>query len=425
MQQQTITVSPDPNVLVRTISGDLRVAGWERNELMAKTDGGVLNLAPDADPIAISCDEDLILYLPRGANLQVERVAGDASLQALRGPVTLGPISGDLTMNDLGPVTLGTVFGDASLRNVGALNAEKISGDFALRDGHGVCAVDAIGGDASLRDVDDMVTIQNVGSDLYVRNVHGAVNVTAGADVALYVDPKPGQTYDVTAGDDLIVRLSPETNVKIHLTGGSPESIHVDFPGVELPEDCSECKVIIGEETDGMAEMILTAGDDLLVTSQADPWESAADFGVGMGDGTEWPLPPDFSERINRRLQDAMERTRARLSEQAMEQAGAALEAASRRAEASGQRASIKIEAAMRRAEAKARAAEVRARRGQANMQANINIGRWKWDLTPGGPVQTSAPISDDERLTVLKMLQEKKISIEEAEKLLAALEGK
>ena len=201
------------------------------------------------------------------------------------------------------------------MRNVGALSAENISGDFVLRGGHGVCAIDAVGGDASLRDVDGMVTIQNVGSDLYVRNVHGAVTVTAGADVALYVDPKPGQTYDVTAGDDLIVRLSPEPNVKLHLTGGSPKSIQVDFPGVELPEDCSECQVVIGSETEGMPEMILTAGDDLLVTSQADPWESAADFGVGMGDGAEWPLPPDFSERINRRVQAAMERAQAHLEE--------------------------------------------------------------------------------------------------------------
>ena len=109
MQQQTITVSPNPNVTVHNVSGDLRVAGWERNELMAKTDGDVLDLVAGSDPITISCDEDLILYLPRGANLQVEQVAGDASLQALHGPVTLGPVSGDLTMNDLGPVTLAQV----------------------------------------------------------------------------------------------------------------------------------------------------------------------------------------------------------------------------------------------------------------------------------------------------------------------------
>jgi len=108
------------------------------------------------------------------------------------------------------------------------------------------------------------------------------------------------------------------------------------------------------------------------------------------------------------------------------ERANAHLEAANRRAEAAGQRASIKIEAAMRRAEAKARAAEVRARRGAGNVHANIKISRWNWDLSPNEmPLEAGAPISDDERLAILKMLQEKKITVEEAEKLLAALEGK
>ena len=411
MQQQTVSVDPKANVLIKNVHGDLRVAGWDRNELMAKTSGSQLDLVAGADPITISCDEDMILYLPRSANLKVEKVSGDASLQALTGPVTLGPVSGDLTIKDLGPITLGTVSGDASLRNIGALNAENISGDFALRGGHGVCALDVIGGDASVRDIDGMLTIENVGSDLYVRNVHGAVNVNAGADVALYLEPLAGQTYDITAGDDLILRLPPDANLKLHLTAGSPDSIHVDFPGVELPEDCDGCEVTIGAETENMAVMLLNAGDDLLVTSQADSWESAADFGVGMRDGAGWnfELPDDFSERINRRVQDAMERAQSHL------------EAASRRAEAHGQRASIKIEAAMRRAEAKARAAEVRARRGQAN----VRIGRWNWDVTPHTPVPPSDPVSDDERLTILKMLQEKKITLEDAEKLLAALEGK
>jgi SHOCT-like domain len=416
MQQQTVPTGPNPHILVHAVRGDLRVAGWDRLELMVKTDGSHLELLSNTDPISLSCDEDVILYLPRSANLQVESIAGDASLQALSGPVTLGPVAGDLTMKDLGPVMLGTVSGDASLRNIGALNAENISGDFALRGGHGICAVDLIGGDASIRDIDGMVAVESVGSDLYVRNIHGAVNVNAGADVALFLEPLPGQTYDITAGDDLILRLSPDSNVKLHLTSGSPDSIRVDFPGVELPEDCRGCEVIIGTPAENMPTMLLTAGDDLLVTSQADSWDSAADFGVGMRDGSEWNIPPfqlpdDFSERINRRVQAAMERAQSHL------------EAASRRAETAGNRASIKIEAAMRRAEAKARAAEVRARRGQANL--HVSTGRWNWDISPHGPVPAAAPVSDDERLAILKMLQEKKISVEEAEKLLAALEGK
>ena len=139
-----------------------------------------------------------------------------------------------------------------------------------------------------------------------------------------------------------------------------------------------------------------------------------ADFGVGMADGSKWnipftELPDDLSERISRRVQAEMERAQSHM------------QAAVRRAELVGRRTSIKIEAAMRRAEAKARAAEVRARRGQAN----IHIGRWSVDENQPGPSQAAAPVSDEERLIVLKMLQEKKISLEEAEKLLAALEGK
>jgi hypothetical protein len=377
---------------------------------MVKTDGDALKISAETDPIVISCDEDLILYVPRGANVKVEQVAGDTILQALSGPVTLGPVAGDLTMNDLGPVTLGTVAGDASLRNIGALNAETISGDLTLRGGHGICAVDKIGGDGSIRDVDGMLTIENVGSDLYVRNVHGAVTVKAGADVACYVTPLPGQIYEVTAGDDLIVHLSPEANSKLHLTADSPDSIQVDFPGIKIPENCTSCEVILGEQTEGMAEMLLTASGDLLVTSQANRWESAADFDSG-----DWrippippispipPLPPDFSERINRRVQASMERAHVHI------------EAASRRTEA-------KVQAAMRRAEMKARAAEVRGRRGA---QFNVNVGRWNWDLSPHGPAETGDAVSDDERLIILRMLQEKKISLAEAEKLLAALEGK
>jgi hypothetical protein len=409
MQQQTLPVGAKPNVIVASVSGDLRVAGWERAEMMVRTDGEELEVTPNADPIGISCDGDLILYLPGDVNLKVDKVDGDASLQALRGPVALGPVSGDLTMNDLGAVTLETVGGDASLRNIGALDAEHVSGDFALRGGHGVCAIETVGGDTSLRDVTGMITIRSVSSDLYVRNAGGAVNVSSGGDAALYVVPKPGLTYDVTAGGELIARLPPEANVRLHLRGSSSESIHVDFPGVKLPEDSAECEVVLGMESGGMAEMILTASGDLLVTSHADPWESAADFGVGMGDRYDWPLPPDFSERINRQVQAALENTRIHLEE------------ASRHAETTGRRASVKVEAAMRRAEAKARAAEVRARRGQFN----VHVGRWNWDLTPHEPEESSAPTSDEERLMILKMLQEKKITVEEAEKLLAALEGK
>lgn len=49
---------------------------------------------------------------------------------------------------------------------------------------------------------------------------------------------------------------------------------------------------------------------------------------------------------------------------------------------------------------------------------------RWNFGFDPSGASEAQQPVSDEERLTILKMLQEKKITSEEADKLLAALEG-
>jgi DUF4097 and DUF4098 domain-containing protein YvlB len=414
MQQETITTTRNVNVKVDHVPGDLRVAGWDRTEIMAKTDGDELHLVDQDGEVSVGCNEDLILYVPHDSTMDIKEVSGDASVQALHGALRIGPVAGDLTMHDVGALNLDTISGDASLRKAGAVTAKSISGDFSLRVGNGPCAIETIGGDASIRDVSGEVAIQSAGSDLYIRNVRGSVNVSAGADVALYVEPFPGNVYTATAGDDIIVRLPPEVNLELHLTGSVADNIQVNIPGVEFSGDATSYDLLVGAASENIARMYLSARDDLLVTCQKEAWESAADFGVDMSDSGNWgipplpplpPLPPDFSERINRRVQAAMERAQVHM------------EAAGRRAETTGRR----VEAAVRRAEAKARAAEVRARRGQVNM----NIGRWEWDLTPQGPGDAAQAPSDEERLTILRMLREKKISVEDAEKLLAALEGK
>ncbi len=182
MQQQTLSVEADVDVLVKSVPGDLRVAGWERNEIMAKTNGDSLELVTEGAQALISCDEDLILYLPRRSNLNVEKVTGDASLQALRGAVSLGKVVGDLSLNDIETATLVQVAGDAVFRNVGRLQLDTVSGDFAIRGGRGDCLVKMVGGTASVRDVEGAAEFETIGSDLYLRNVRGGVKAMVGAD---------------------------------------------------------------------------------------------------------------------------------------------------------------------------------------------------------------------------------------------------
>ena len=88
-----------------------------------------------------------------------------------------------------------------------------------------------------------------------------------------------------------------------------------------------------------------------------------------------------------------------------------------------------RVDEAMRRAERKMREAEQKARHVEIKMQSNDRrvrsaTRRMDFGFDSVASADASQPVSDEERMTILKMLQEKKITSEEADKLLAALEG-
>jgi hypothetical protein len=90
------------------------------------------------------------------------------------------------------------------------------------------------------------------------------------------------------------------------------------------------------------------------------------------------------------------------------------------------ERISRRVEEATRRA---AQQAERAARRAEAKVRGRARVGRWNWNIEPGSftpppPPPVREPVSEVERVTILKMLAEKKITAEDADKLLAALEG-
>ncbi len=89
-----------------------------------------------------------------------------------------------------------------------------------------------------------------------------------------------------------------------------------------------------------------------------------------------------------------------------------------------GDRVRRKVEQATQRAQEKARRAEERVRRAEARARNRPHV-LFGWDPSVSRSAEPAGePVSDEERMTILRMLQEKKITSEEADKLLAALEG-
>jgi hypothetical protein len=362
---KTISAGRTPKIKLEAIGGDLSLVGWEGDDILLKADDEEMRVSQDGDQVTVSCDDDLSLRVPKGASIFISNIGGDASIRGVLGGIELKEIGGDLSIRDVDSVAIDT-----------------IRSDFSLRGAKGHLSVKNANSDVSIREVEGNVTLDSVADDLALRDVRGNVKANVAEDVVLYLNPQAGNTYAVTAGDDILLVMPPKANATLTLNA---DQIDVDWQGVEDDEDAASRVITLG---DGSAIVTLSAGGDIRVSNRSDAGESAEDFGNFAGMGMDWS---GFGERISRRVEQATER------------------------------AQRKIEAAARRIEHKTRDAERRGRRGKGALE----IGRWGWDFSMKGvPMPPKPPVSEEERIAILKMLQEKKITAEEAEKLLSALEG-
>ncbi|HLO15663.1 MAG TPA: hypothetical protein VK206_12585 [Anaerolineales bacterium] len=360
-----ISAGKSPRIKIEAIDGDLSVVGWDGEDILVKADEDELSLQQNGEEVLLSCTDDVSLRIPKDASLSIQRIGGDAALRGVMGNIEIKQIDNDLSIREAGFVTIDT-----------------IRSDFSLRGAKGNLYVKNVGGDVSVRDVQGNISLDSVADDLALRGVRGDIKVNVGEDVVVYLEPKADGEYSIIAGDDILLVLPTHANATLNLHA---DQIDIAWPGIENDKDVIERGLTLG---DGSAKITLNAGGDIRVTNDVNAGNSAEEFGNFAGMNFDWS---GFGERISRQVERA-----------------------------TGQ--------AARRAEEAARRVERHAERQARRWKGNVKMGHWNWDFGPKGvptpPSPASEPVAEEERMAVLKMLAEKKITAEQAEQLLSALEG-
>ena len=362
---RTISVGKTPRVKIGVIGGDLSVVGWDGEDILIKADEEDVTVNRNENEVLLSSTDDVSLRIPRDTSLSIETVAGDMALRGVMGNIQISEVTSDL-----------------SIRDVGSVSIDTIHSDFSLRGAKGNLSVKTVGGDVSLRDVEGNISLDSVADDLALRGARGNVKVNVGEDVVVYLEPKADGAYAITAGDDILLVLQSNVNATLSMHG---DEIDVDWPGIDNQADVTERVLVLG---DGSAKIALNAGGDIRVTNDAEAGSSAEEFGNFAGMNLDWS---GFGDRISRQVEQATAR-------------------------------------AAKRAEEAARRVERHAERQARRWRGGLKGGRGNWDFGPRGvptpPTTPSEPVAEEERLAVLKMLAEKKITAQQAEQLLNALEG-
>lgn len=426
MTRQMIDTGPAPEILIDQVLGDLQVRGWENPQVAINADPDELDLQEQDGSVRLSCRGDCDLYVPKGAALTIGSIHGDASLKLLSDQLTIDQVHGDLDLRSVAAVQVNTVHGDLAAKNVADdLMVQQVMGDADIRHTHG---------QNLLGDVD---------GNLDLLGAEGDLQASSQGNARLRLDHMTGSNYQVRAEGNIYCYLPLDASLKISLSS-SAEVIKVRLPDGSKTFKQGTHELVLGE---GSASLVLAAEGSIYLFVERAGWPTGEDEMVGsMG------IPEDFGQQIAQQvesqIQSQMEEMTRQLNAQMLllsERLGQAglgadeteriVQHARHTSEQETRRAEEKIRRAQEKLERKLEAQRQRAERRAQEMDRRSRRSQWKfeWPASPTPPARPKPPapptppaqaVTEEERLLILRMLEQKKITLEEADRLLSALEG-
>lgn len=404
MSKEQMKTGDSPSIRVPSCGGELVVRGWDEPLLRVR---GEDKIVEDGQGYTITAAGNLTLDVPAGAILSVGEVAGDlvvkqvtgaGAYDIIRGDVVLvgvgdveiGSIRGDLAARrSSGVLSVGEVMGDVAARGVGSATFKTIHGDIAVRHMAGDLTIHTTHGDADLRHVAGPVTIEQSYRDVNLAHIGGEVNVrqTAG-DIRLRGGLGDGE-HSLAAQGDVIVRW-PEGE-PLNLTV-SARRINNRLP---LEDQVEKDGSLIGRIGKGGPNLTVTSAGRAIIKPAAVADEKWGNYEGDM----EFDFEVEMAG-VAARIEAEVNNHLSRISNEMGAKFGP--DFGQRLAEKFSRQTERAVERARRRGDARGRAAGA--------------------DFVAAPPAKK--PVSSEEQLKILKMVEQGKITPAEAGMLLEAMEG-
>lgn len=384
--------------IVLRVAGDLYLQGGESADLVVEgIDSRHVHVQREGSVFTLITDTDCRVVVPGNMGVRVEHIGGDGIITGVAGPVEVNHVGGDL-----------------ALRCINKVDIAHVGGDLFLADVDDSVAIRRVGGDLK-GEVGGNLSVEMVGGDCVVC-VSGGVRLRGGGDIGLGLKGTSTEEVVVKSGGNLVMYLPAEFSGRLDLTSGGRDIV-VDVQNQHRSMEQENAILTLGK---GERSVRLKAGGDIRVVDEPMPalklddlldrmeenWKTSQPSGR---EGESWE---DFAERVQRRAEEAARRAEERVR--------AAMERMERRGWHREHPAGMWSEW-MEGWGGEKRPPEPPQQPPSPRTQTDLGQAA---SAAEARPDQGTSGVSNEERMLVLKMLQEHKITVEEAEELLAALEG-
>lgn len=412
MHQQSISISPPTVVFIDHIDGDLQIKGWERPEALIRCDNQAdLSITNENEALHINCRDNCSICLPFAADIHIGEVQGDSWFKGLEKRLQIEHVHGSVVLQHTPELQLKTVEGE--------LTADKISGNMIIDQAHG---------DVFINHLEKGCAIQKVSGALHLYDIKGDIYASTEGDAYLRQKHPTQASCQIISSGDIHCQLPKGIHARVSLISEA-NVIQIQLLNENDIYESREKQLTLGE---GKADFRLSANGKIFFSCRDYNWEKSAGFEAGfdfdfqnISESFIGEMEAQFSKQMAV-LNEHMEKLTETLNTMPLpdREIERMVERARQSSVTAAQRAQEKMARAQRKLEQKLAAAK-RKSDSRAGRYSQDHAGfHFQWDFKPKPASPVDEEISQDERLVILRMLEEKKISLEEADNLLRALEG-
>jgi hypothetical protein len=316
----------------------------------------------------------------------------------VEGPVAVQQVDGDTVLKEVGPTTITSAHGN--------VRARAVQGDLNL---------DHVDGDLSVRGVEGLLSAGQTHGNLTVSYVEGGLQADIAGDCTLKTDFTPGCEYKVKANGNATLKFPAHTSAHFDVTAHGNINHKVNWSEIDTMTE-SALVARVGEAGAEAATVVVEASGDVTLRGGGAE-DKAFVFSWTMDDDMGLELE-SMAEELERNIEAQMARMEAKLKD-------IDHEAIRRKAEKAAEKVRVKALRAAERARLKTERAERRWERLSPSPPRPPRPPRApRGGRVSSPPPPPVPPVTTDERMMVLRMVQEGKISPDEAARLLEAMEG-
>lgn len=465
MFEQRIDIQESESLTLAKLLGNASIAAWDEAGVLIRLPAGEeadLTVEQAEGGPSVSARVTCEVHMPAGLPVQVREAKGNLSATGISS-LNAEQVRGRLKLSDVGEARLaevygglearglrslsvvGTIFGSASLKNVERADLQNVRGNLAVKavshvhgsriggnliakEVDGSLHIDEVGGNAPLKNIGAEVRLGQVAGNLLGKNLTGGAHVPKiGGNLVLGGEIGQGRSYQFSARGNAVLGLAEGAGAHLTLTARGKFIVSTALSG-----EVREGRTLSGTIGDGGAEIVVEAGGNLVLGGKDG---ARIEMGAGLAEEVARQIEEGLAgidldaigRQVGAEMDEAMSRLRVKLEGVDWETAGVRAQQAVERAMGQLQRnmdrmateAARQQERFQRRMEREAH----RRQREDRGVGVEITFG----DDPSGGAYEEAegqpGPDLDEERLSILRMLEQGQISPEEAEMLLDALQ--